>query len=37
MRLFEGRTLFDSSYEAVNKFYGKYDANRATETATLPV
>lgn len=28
---FEDGTLFDSSYEAVNKAYGKYDANRAAQ------
>lgn len=28
---FEDGTLFDSSYEEVNKSYGKYDANRAAQ------
>nr|WP_315165018.1 peptidylprolyl isomerase [uncultured Flavobacterium sp.] len=28
---FEDGTLFDSSYEEVNKAYGKYDANRAAQ------
>lgn len=28
---FEDGTLFDSSYEDVNKAYGKYDANRAAQ------
>jgi cyclophilin family peptidyl-prolyl cis-trans isomerase len=28
---FEDGTLFDSSYETVNKSYGKYDANRAAQ------
>lgn len=28
---FEDGTLFDSSYEAVNKSYGKFDANRAAQ------
>ena len=28
---FEDGSLFDSSYESVNKAYGKYDANRASQ------
>jgi peptidyl-prolyl cis-trans isomerase A (cyclophilin A) len=33
---FEDGTLFDSSYEEVNKAYGKYDANRAAQKGYQP-
>lgn len=33
---FEDGTLFDSSYEAVSKEYGKFDANRAAQNGYKP-
>ncbi len=33
---FEDGTLFDSSYEDVNKAYGKFDANRAAQNGYQP-
>lgn len=33
---FEDGTLFDSSYEEVNKTYGKFDANRALQNGYQP-
>ncbi|WP_396164828.1 peptidylprolyl isomerase [Flavobacterium sp.] len=33
---FEDGTLFDSSYEAINKMYGKFDQNRANQNGYQP-